>query len=187
MGGKLDIMCFDKTGTLTEDGLDILGVRVATDGRFNEIIEETSSLYRAVYERTQRNFAAVLYTMATCHSLRSVDNELVGDPLELKMVEFSGWSFDERDQSAMDRDGDDQGGLSPSVARPPTEFVEYLRGNEPTNASTVCFSPHVSQLCQIGCQFYCGPSTNTLLKGIPLSSASCEVSNSSLSCGGQVW
>ena len=29
VGGKLDAVCFDKTGTLTEDGLDILGVRVA--------------------------------------------------------------------------------------------------------------------------------------------------------------
>ncbi|KAL2753925.1 hypothetical protein ACRALDRAFT_2108060 [Sodiomyces alcalophilus JCM 7366] len=122
VGGKIDIMCFDKTGTLTEEGLDILGVRVASDGRFNDIIEDAPSLYRAVYENRKSNFAAALYTMATCHSLRSVDNELVGDPLELKMVEFSGWSFDERDQAGVGQDGDDQGGLSPSVARPPTEF-----------------------------------------------------------------
>ncbi|ROT40887.1 ATPase [Sodiomyces alkalinus F11] len=135
VGGKLDIMCFDKTGTLTEDGLDILGVRVASGGRFHDIIEDASSLYRAVHESLQSNFAAALYTMATCHSLRSVDNEHVGDPLELKMVEFSGWSFEERDHTAIGQDGDDQGGLSPSVARPPTEFVEYLRGDEPTNAS----------------------------------------------------
>ena len=33
--------------------------------------------------------------MATCHSLRSVDGELVGDPLDLKMFEFTGWSFEE--------------------------------------------------------------------------------------------
>jgi cation-transporting P-type ATPase 13A2 len=29
VGGKIDVVCFDKTGTLTEDGLDVLGVRIA--------------------------------------------------------------------------------------------------------------------------------------------------------------
>lgn len=33
--------------------------------------------------------------MASCHSLRTVDGELVGDPLDLKMFEFTGWAFEE--------------------------------------------------------------------------------------------
>lgn len=38
---------------------------------------------------------AALHTMATCHSLRVVDGEMVGDPLDVKMFEFTGWSFEE--------------------------------------------------------------------------------------------
>ena len=33
--------------------------------------------------------------MATCHSLRKVDEKLVGDPLDVKMFEFTGWSLEE--------------------------------------------------------------------------------------------
>merc|ERR1712000_264523 len=54
VGGKLDIMCFDKTGTLTEDGLDVLGVRVAQrpSNRFSEILSDALSLLPgAAYER----------------------------------------------------------------------------------------------------------------------------------------
>ena len=34
VAGKVDCFCFDKTGTLTMDGLDVLGVREAINGRF---------------------------------------------------------------------------------------------------------------------------------------------------------
>jgi len=125
VGGKLDMMCFDKTGTLTEDGLDILGVRVVApsgDG-FGDTIADAASLYgdsRAL----QSHHQAILFTMATCHSLKSVDGELVGDPLEVKMFEFTGWSFEEGQQSNNDHEEEEQGGLSPSVARPPPGFFE---------------------------------------------------------------
>ena len=58
--------------------------------------------------------------MATCHSLRSVDGELVGDPLDVKMFEFTGWTFEEGNQGSADQEEDEQGGFSPSVARPPS-------------------------------------------------------------------
>jgi cation-transporting P-type ATPase 13A2 len=122
VGGKLDIMCFDKTGTLTEDGLDVLGVRVAssTTNRFDEVVSEPSSLRReAATDGTASE--AILYAMATCHSLRSVDEELVGDPLDLKMFEFTGWTFQEGKQTAGDVDDEEQGSLAPSIARPPMD------------------------------------------------------------------
>jgi cation-transporting ATPase 13A3/4/5 len=62
--------------------------------------------------------------MATCHSLRVVDGELVGDPLDLKMFEFTGWSFEEGEQKSGNTEDDDQNKLSPSVARPPAG-LEY--------------------------------------------------------------
>lgn len=136
VGGKIDIMCFDKTGTLTEEGLDVLGVRVADQGRFTEMFESAASLYRAAHTARKSNFAAILHTMATCHSLRSVDDELVGDPLDLKMVEFSGWGFEEGKQSPTDQDDDEQGGLSPSVARPPQQYADMIAQDLPAGSHT---------------------------------------------------
>lgn len=128
VGGKLDIMCFDKTGTLTEEGLDVLGVRVVSPERrtFEDLVTTADALvsdpntapHAKDAERTHR---AVLYTMATCHSLREVNDELVGDPLDLKMFEFTGWSFEEGKHTAADADDAEQGGITPSVARPPAD------------------------------------------------------------------
>lgn len=126
VGGKLDVVCFDKTGTLTEDGLDVLGVRVVElpGNRFSEILGDASSIVPgATYERDPTvnydTHRAALFTMATCHSLREVDGELVGDPLDVKMFEFTGWSFEEGEQKSGDADDEQSKGISPSTARPP--------------------------------------------------------------------
>lgn len=122
VGGKLDIMCFDKTGTLTEDGLDVLGVRVANreTNKFSDIVGDPEELLsKAANPKDGGSLRAALHTMATCHSLRSVDDELVGDPLDLKMFEFTRWSYDEGKQSSGEGEDEEQGGLSPSVSRPP--------------------------------------------------------------------
>lgn len=126
VGGKLDVMCFDKTGTLTEDGLDILGVRLVSraTNRFDDVVSKASDLVPPLNldagpgDKYDINRAA-LFTMATCHSLRSIDGELVGDPLDVKMFEFTNWTFEEGSQGNADQEEDEQGGLSPSVARPP--------------------------------------------------------------------
>lgn len=60
--------------------------------------------------------------MATCHSLRAVNGELLGDPLDLKMFEFTGWSFEEGEQRTGSGEVEEQTKLSPSVARPPLGF-----------------------------------------------------------------
>lgn len=67
----------------------------------------------------------MFHTMATCHSLRLVDGELLGDPLDLKMFHFTEWEFEEGGQSNDLNNGADNAdsglgnGISPSVARPP--------------------------------------------------------------------
>jgi len=126
VGGKLDVMCFDKTGTLTEDGLDVLGVRLVSRAtrRFDDVVTEASALvpYSSLASLPGDKYdinRAALFAMATCHSLRSIDGELVGDPLDLKMFEFTGWLFEEGAQGSGDQEDDEHGGLSPSVARPP--------------------------------------------------------------------
>ena len=126
VGGKLDVMCFDKTGTLTEDGLDVLGVRVVSKpaNRFTEILTDARSLLPgATYERDPsydyNANKAILYNMATCHSLRIVDDEFIGDPLDLKMFEWTGWQFEEGSERPGNAEEDDDHSLTPSVARPP--------------------------------------------------------------------
>ncbi|KAJ4367166.1 hypothetical protein N0V83_007696 [Neocucurbitaria cava] len=127
VGGKLDVVCFDKTGTLTEEGLDVLGVRVVERprNRFSELLADPFDILPgSQHDRdpTVEYLAhkTILYTMATCHSLRKIDDELVGDPLDVKMFDFTGWSYEEGEQkSGNSGDDDPEQKLSPSVARPP--------------------------------------------------------------------
>src|SRR6195952_4452004 len=136
VGGKLDVICFDKTGTLTEDGLDVLGVRVAQQNSFSEIFADVDYvLPRSSYERDPTvdyaNCKAILHTMATCHSLRLIDDELLGDPLDVKMFQFTGWSYEEGEQRG-GADDDEGTKLTPSVAKPPAGF-EYEVDGDPSS------------------------------------------------------
>lgn len=125
MGGKLDIVCFDKTGTLTEDGLDVLGARIVTNGRgFSELLSETSEGFllssataNSAYDIEKQK--KIIYTMATCHSLRVVDDELLGDPLDVKMFQFTNWTFDEGGNHVPDQTSPKFDTIAPSVAKPP--------------------------------------------------------------------
>ncbi|KAF2764277.1 hypothetical protein EJ03DRAFT_386079 [Teratosphaeria nubilosa] len=143
VGGKIDVMCFDKTGTLTEDGLDVMGVRVVSRpaNRFSELLEDSSKLLPGgQYERDPtidyNANKAILYTMATCHSLRIVEDEFVGDPLDLKMFEFTGWQYEEgTEHSGGNNEDDEDLSLSPSVARPPPGMEFDLDEEEGTPQS----------------------------------------------------
>ncbi|KAK5098854.1 hypothetical protein LTS08_006232 [Lithohypha guttulata] len=131
VAGKLDVVCFDKTGTLTEDGLDVLGVRLVQhpEIRFSDTVEEVHDLLPpAPYDRdptvNYRVNKNMLYTMATCHSLRMVDDELIGDPLDLKMFQFTDWTFEEGSQKTMHFVEHGTHQPAPSVTKPPSG-MEY--------------------------------------------------------------
>ncbi|RMD41460.1 hypothetical protein DV735_g3675, partial [Chaetothyriales sp. CBS 134920] len=126
VAGKLDVVCFDKTGTLTEDGLDVLGVRLVQhpEIRFGELLDEHQEvLPPAKYDRDPtldyRVNKTMLYAMATCHSLRLVDDELIGDPLDLKMFQFTGWSFEEAPAATAHLAEPGSHQMPLAVARPP--------------------------------------------------------------------
>ncbi|KAJ7091282.1 Ca-transporting ATPase [Mycena epipterygia] len=91
VGGKVNVCCFDKTGTLTEDGLDILGVRALDRNaqRFGELLEDVHDLPLG------KEKATFLHALATCHSLKMVDGNVIGDPLDAKMFEFTRWTLEE--------------------------------------------------------------------------------------------
>ena len=113
-----------------------------TNSRFSDILSDASSvLPGAAYERDPTVdydiHKAALYTMATCHSLRLVEDDLVGDPLDYKMFEFTGWSFEEGGQKSGHAEDGEYDKLSPSIARPPVG-MEY--GIDETDRSTpVCY------------------------------------------------
>ncbi|KAK6350682.1 hypothetical protein TWF718_003867 [Orbilia javanica] len=130
VAGKLDVICFDKTGTLTEDGLDVLGVRAVQRGskKFSGLYNDSLGLLPPnTFERDPSvDFStnkAILHTMATCHSLRMIDGELIGDPLDQKMFGFTGWSYEETG-SQVRRNSEEvltaqPNAISPPVVRPP--------------------------------------------------------------------
>ncbi|KAG8733074.1 hypothetical protein FRC12_018986, partial [Ceratobasidium sp. 428] len=97
VGGKVDVVCFDKTGTLTEDGLDVLGVRgvegqsADSGGMFGELVQ---SVHELPLPRGNSR-VSVAHALATCHQLKVVDGEVIGDPLDVKMFEFTGWDVEE--------------------------------------------------------------------------------------------
>ncbi|KAH8923688.1 hypothetical protein BT69DRAFT_143159 [Atractiella rhizophila] len=94
IGGKINIVCFDKTGTLTEDGLDVLGVRSVdrSHSRFSQMFTDIEDvpIFGAADSKTP-----LLHALATCHALRVVDGTIVGDPLDLRMFEFTKWTLEE--------------------------------------------------------------------------------------------
>ncbi|KAL8914093.1 MAG: hypothetical protein Q9171_001209 [Xanthocarpia ochracea] len=141
VGGKIDVICFDKTGTLTEDGLDVLGVRVVQRPamKFSELLSSSLTLLPgAAYERDPTvNYdahKAALHTMASCHSLRNVDGDLIGDPLDLKMFEFTNWTFTEGSLDRFSQQYDELKSQDCSNAKPPAglEF-EPIDLNESEN------------------------------------------------------
>jgi cation-transporting ATPase 13A3/4/5 len=85
-------MCFDKTGTLTEEGLDLYGIRsiVRTRGepRFGEIMMQFAVL--------PEDFEEI---MASCHGLTVVQGKVLGEELELKMFDATGWKLVEEDKT----------------------------------------------------------------------------------------
>jgi cation-transporting ATPase 13A3/4/5 len=94
IGGKINVICFDKTGTLTEDGLDVLGVR-SIDRHTRRFAELHSEVADVPTEGGIQGRTPLLYALATCHALRLIDGEVLGDPLDVKMFEYTGWTLDE--------------------------------------------------------------------------------------------
>ncbi|XP_035227612.1 probable cation-transporting ATPase 13A3 [Stegodyphus dumicola] len=115
VGGKLKLICFDKTGTLTEEGLDLWGIIPSVEGKFKNLEHDASAL---------SNYDALKVAMASCHSLTVIENELRGDPLDLKMFLATKWEMEEpgADTTKFDL-------LNPTVVRPPAVDSSKSSGN----------------------------------------------------------
>ncbi|XP_028265066.1 polyamine-transporting ATPase 13A2 isoform X2 [Parambassis ranga] len=83
--GKISLFCFDKTGTLTEEGLDVWGVLEGGPNGFSELVPEPRLLPPG----------PMLSGLSCCHTVTLLQGQPLGDPLELKMVEATGWTLQE--------------------------------------------------------------------------------------------
>ena len=87
VSSNIDCMCFDKTGTLTEEGLKLKGViNCSIQSRFDDesLITSNGQLCPD---------SMLLKLMSSCHSLQVVDEKVIGDPLDVEMFKFTGWTF----------------------------------------------------------------------------------------------
>jgi cation-transporting ATPase 13A3/4/5 len=94
IGGKVDIICFDKTGTLTEEGLDVLGVHCCNEsGEFTPMLSQVHEV----------NNDKAIHAMAACHQVKCINEEFVGDPLDIKMFSWTEWILEETVVSSLVR------------------------------------------------------------------------------------
>ena len=109
--GSVNILVFDKTGTLTEDHLDIKGF-VTTKinenkkfefNKFTESCENDSKMIIEHFKRADKSFKNLnkdllqyyVECLACCHCLTYVKEKLIGDPIDVKMFESTGWIMKE--------------------------------------------------------------------------------------------
>ena len=105
--------------------------------RFTDLLEDPLSILPQPApedsDLDHSSHTAIIYTMATCHSLRIVDEELIGDPLDVKMFQFTQWAYDEGIHTVAEV-AEEADFTSPSIARSP--YPVPHEGNEMNG--TVC-------------------------------------------------
>lgn len=118
LAGRVTTFTFDKTGTLTEDGLSVQGFR-STNRTENETNFTEFSKSPAVFapegvwwndsnaaELICSNPVLFVEAMASCTAITYVEGLLVGDPLDVKMFEATGWIMDEPHTKAGEKSAD---------------------------------------------------------------------------------
>jgi len=109
--GTINTFVFDKTGTLTEDGLDLKSVLPCLKDHASYCFGASVFSPGEFPKRSQ-----LLEAMATCHSITRIHGDLAGDPLDLKMFEFTNWELSE--PNSEETDNFDK--LSPPTVKPKT-------------------------------------------------------------------
>ncbi|KAJ2712952.1 hypothetical protein H4R19_002488, partial [Coemansia spiralis] len=76
-------------------------------------LDRSASMTAAPRHTADPSKLRVLHALATCHTVKQVDGELVGDPLDIKMFQSTGWALEESD----DHDVLPTAGGAPAEAR----------------------------------------------------------------------
>ncbi|KAM3617951.1 uncharacterized protein V6R79_013182 [Siganus canaliculatus] len=157
ISAKVSLFCFDKTGTLTEDGLDVSGVMEGGQTGFSELVPEPRHLPPG----------HMLSGLACCHTLTLLQGQLLGDPLELKMVESTGWTLQEPEGNSLDAEFGGHRVLA--VMTPPTERLHAQRASTSEMVAIVQRFPFSSALQRMSVVTVAhrGLSAAAFIKGSP--------------------
>jgi len=113
--GRVNMVCFDKTGTLTEDHLDVTGFRPTKLSQslfsFDSFVSSVKEIQKEAYDYYKEMAAKdevgsslnkpkglkklFAECLASCHGITRVNGKIVGDPIDVKMFEASGWQLNE--------------------------------------------------------------------------------------------
>ena len=113
IAGKVDMICFDKTGTLTEDHLDIWGFVPTKFSNekivFNDFSNDCKLQSLKAFDHYKKKLLSnehdkgkdlnqlYIECLACCHSITRVNGKLLGDPIDVKMFESTGWTLNENE------------------------------------------------------------------------------------------
>lgn len=93
VAGMVNMFVFDKTGTLTEEGLDVLGIRTVRAGKFTDLVQHAPAPAQGRDDKTSEGSSegelSLVEAMASAHDLNLLDGEPIGEPLEVKMLEWT--------------------------------------------------------------------------------------------------
>lgn len=82
----MSVVCFDKTGTLTNSWIDIVGFWTA---------EKQMVAISDVADHEKRGL--IYQLMGSCHQVSVYNNQYYGDPIDVKMLAFSGYAVDKQE------------------------------------------------------------------------------------------
>ncbi|XP_050742833.1 polyamine-transporting ATPase 13A3 isoform X2 [Drosophila biarmipes] len=134
VAGGINCCCFDKTGTLTEDGLDMWGV--VPKSSTNQFQIPLKTVDRLPYDH-------FLFGMVTCHSITIMNGILMGDPLDLKMFNSTGWTIEDSNNIP---DNEKYGILYPTILRQPRICSSDLRSSDSKKKSQISRQSSVDDL-----------------------------------------
>ena len=83
LAGGVNLALFDKTGTLTDNGL-VFGGLVENSDKFEDQKITTDIASTAT---------VMEYAMAACHTLAIIENDIIGDPLDVEIFKATGWQL----------------------------------------------------------------------------------------------
>ena len=104
LAGRIKTIVFDKTGTLTEDSLRFGNVTLANENLFDKEEKDVRSFQPS---NSKLNFSGYqsgeikskwLECMVTWHALAKVNEQFIGDPLDIEMFEATNWKIKEEVQ-----------------------------------------------------------------------------------------
>ncbi|KAI8144258.1 hypothetical protein BJV82DRAFT_557186 [Fennellomyces sp. T-0311] len=104
MAGKVQLFCFDKTGTLTREGLDFYGVQAVAG--IEPVADEKAKCSNPIFDEQVDAVEKVPRLMqiglATCHAVTTLNDQLIGNPVDIEMFRSSQWKLEESGDDVVD-------------------------------------------------------------------------------------